>query len=247
MVFLGLTRPSPASRRVATEHGSSRGFNYPAEHVGASKYSPPAPASSPASSSNKPPVSTAAKRTAAANNSDKAAAPNSPSGSKSGGGGSSGGMQLRMPSVPYVTDCNFTRVGTGKEDFARAKGFMGQWGHFQLGWSDVDAATGTGKGDDVCVCANVFGVWIRNPLQIVYSEDGGGGGGGGSGGGRGGGGGGGGKGAKGGGGGGGACKDRFSFAHGCLEGHLLAGEEAFVLERREDDSVGLYKCNPVDP
>ena len=32
-------------------------------------------------------------------------------------------------------------------------------------------------------------------------------------------------------------KDRFSFAHGCLGGHLLSGEESFILERRSDDSV----------
>ena len=129
-------------------------------------------------------------------------------------------LRVRMPEVPYVTDRNFMRVGTGADDFTSAKVFMRRWGHFQLGWSEVDSATGTGRGDDVCVCANVFGVWIRNPLQIVYNEDGGGAAGG-----------------VGGGGGGGKCVERFSFAHGCLEGHLLAGEESFVLERREDDSV----------
>jgi len=32
-------------------------------------------------------------------------------------------------------------------------------------------------------------------------------------------------------------KDRYSFAHGCLGGHLLSGEESFILERRSDDSV----------
>jgi hypothetical protein len=81
------------------------------------------------------------------------------------------------------------------------------------------------------VCANVLGVWIRNPLQVVYN-DGGEGAGVGAGKGQkrhGSGGGGGGEGAE--------CKERFSFAHGCLDGHLLAGEESFVLERRADDSV----------
>eukprot|EP00983_Pelagomonas_calceolata_P073383 1152094-Pelagomonas_calceolata.AAC.3 len=31
---------------------------------------------------------------------------------------------------------------------------------------------------------------------------------------------------------------RFQFAHGCLKGHLLAGEESFAVEwDKEDDSV----------
>ena len=72
----------------------------------------------------------------------------------------------------------------------------------------------------MCVCANVLGVWIRNPLRVVYLEDGirpGGG-------------------ER-------VLSDRFAFAHGCLDGHLLAGEEAFVLERRaEDDSVWYGVC-----
>lgn len=208
MVFLGLTRPTLASRRVATEYGSSRGFNYPAEHVGASRDSPPVPTS--------PHPSSSSSNSGDINSNDGAAAiaPNSSSDASKNGGGKGGG--LRLPAVPYVTDCNFTRVGTGKDDFASAKGFMRRWGHFQLGWSEVDEATGTGRGDNVCVCANVLGVWIRNPLQVVYNEESSGSGG---------------VGQR------GRCKERFSFAHGCLEGHLLAGEESFVLERWEDDSV----------
>ena len=31
-------------------------------------------------------------------------------------------------------------------------------------------STGTKQGDAVCVCANVLGVWIRNPLQVVYTR-----------------------------------------------------------------------------
>ena len=50
MVFLGIRYPSPASRRVATDYGAARGFNYAAEHVGASRSSPPAPPPKPASS-----------------------------------------------------------------------------------------------------------------------------------------------------------------------------------------------------
>ena len=108
---------------------------------------------------------------------------------------------------------------------------MRRWGHFQLGWSEVAPDTGVKEGDLVCVCANVAGVWIRNPLRVVYAEEAG-------------------PGRRGGGVGGNddgyaaangspgdGVKDRYSFAHGCLGGHLLSGEESFILERRSDDSV----------
>ena len=56
----------------------------------------------------------------------------------------------------------------------------------------------------MCVCACVLGVWIRNPLQVVYRDE---------------------------------SKDRFALAHGCLQGHMLAGEEAFVVEKKSDGTV----------
>ena len=43
MVFLGLTKPNPASRRVAMDHGAQRGYNYPEPHVGATRAPPHAP------------------------------------------------------------------------------------------------------------------------------------------------------------------------------------------------------------
>ena len=135
--------------------------------------------------------------------------------------------------IPYAVDVNFTKIGAGKDDFARAKKMMNRWAHFQLGWSEVDESTGSAPGSDVCVCARVFGVWIRNPLKVVYNETSEGearGGGRGRGSGK--------NGTAGGAGAGnGRCVERFAFAHGCLGGHLLAGEESFVLERMEDDSV----------
>ena len=85
---------------------------------------------------------------------------------------------FRLFSLPYATDSTFVRVGAGAGDFARAKRVMERWGHFQLGWSEVDPDTGVAPGDPVCVCANILGVWIRNPLKVVYNESGGGGGGG---------------------------------------------------------------------
>lgn len=174
MVFLGLRYPTPASRRVATDHGTKRGFNYPPEHVGASRHSPPPPSSS---------------RKEAAVPSGKAPAD------------SQSRFQLN---VPYVADNTSTRVGGGAEDFAAAKRAVSTWKHFQLGWSEVAPGTGATRGDPVCVCARVLGVWIRNPLQVVYKEE---------------------------------TADRFALAHGCLQGHMLAGEEAFVVEKKSDGTV----------
>lgn len=195
MVFLGVRYPTPASRRVATEYGASRGHNYPPEHVGATRACPPPP--SPAPTPGPPPSSSPPS---------SSASPRPPS--------------LRLPSVPYAVDRTFARVGSGEADFRRAKRLLREWGHFQLGWSEVDPATPVAEDARVCVCANVLGVWIRNPLRVVYLEDGirpGGG-------------------ER-------VLSDRFAFAHGCLDGHLLAGEEAFVLERRaEDDSVWYGVC-----
>ena len=194
MVFLGLTRPNPASRRVAMDHGASRGYNYPEPHVGATRR-----------------------------------APHAPSNDGVGGWRPADGP---LASVPYARDATFVEIGRGAGDYARAKGMMRRWGHFQLGWSEVAPDTGVKEGDLVCVCANVAGVWIRNPLRVVYAEEETG------------------PGRRGGGAGGkndghaaangspgDDVKDRFSFAHGCLGGHLLAGEESFILERRSDDSV----------
>jgi uncharacterized protein (UPF0548 family) len=130
-------------------------------------------------------------------------------------------------SFPYATDSSFVRVGAGSEDFAVAKRAVSEWKHFQLGWSEVAKGTGVNPGDAVCVCANVLGVWIRNPLRVVYNEET--------------------TNAI-------SCSSsleeknaanpktktvrrRFALAHGCLEGHLLSGEEAFVVERRADESV----------
>ncbi|ACO67194.1 predicted protein [Micromonas commoda] len=122
-----------------------------------------------------------------------------------------------LASMPYARDATFVEIGRGAGDYARAKGMMRRWGHFQLGWSEVAPDTGVKEGDLVCVCANVAGVWIRNPLRVVYAEEAGA------------------TGRRGGGAGG--KNDGFSFAHGCLGGHLLSGEESFILERRSDDSV----------
>ena len=94
MVFLGLTRPTPASRRVAMDHGASCGYNYPEPHVGATRR-----------------------------------APHAPSNDGVGGWRPADGP---LASVPYARDATFVEIGRGAGDYARAKGMMRRWGHFQL-------------------------------------------------------------------------------------------------------------------
>ena len=106
-----------------------------------------------------------------------------------------------------------------QDDFQRAKAIVEQWGHFQLGWTEVDPEiSGTRVGDKVCVCARILGIWIRNPLQIVYNES-----------------------EKKPGGDARGRVESFSFAHGCLEGHMLAGEERFAVELLKDDDSVWYE------
>mmetsp|Transcript_39121 Transcript_39121/g.65727 ORF Transcript_39121/g.65727 Transcript_39121/m.65727 type:complete len:217 (-) Transcript_39121:252-902(-) len=122
----------------------------------------------------------------------------------------------------YKIDHKRVKLGQGSAAFERAKKLLNKWEHFQLGWAQVDSDTPVKQGSPVCVTAQVAFLWTRHPLEIVYvadSEKG--------------------KGTKtrivtpt-----GEPCKARYTFAHGCLKGHMLAGEERFAVEWLEDDSV----------
>lgn len=80
--------------------------------------------------------------------------------------------------------------------------------HFQLGWAEVDPSTPVKEGAGVCVKSKVAFLWTRHPLQVVYVSERP-------------------KGKR-------APKDerppvpggapakaRYTFAHGCLHGHML--------------------------
>lgn len=112
----------------------------------------------------------------------------------------------------WVEDRTRTDIGAGERTYARACEALKTWEHFDLGWASVDASTGHAVGDGVCVRARVGGVWMRNPLEIVrlraQKKDE----------------------RRG-------VKKRFSFAHGTMEGHVLAGEERFAVELMEDGRV----------
>ncbi|GFR50580.1 hypothetical protein Agub_g12854 [Astrephomene gubernaculifera] len=117
----------------------------------------------------------------------------------------------------WVVDAVSVRVGQGDRAFRAACSCLHRWGHFQLGWARVRSDTGTRQGCPVAVTSRTLFMWSCNPLRIVYSVE--------------------------------QQPPRFRlpwqprparsfrFAHGCVEGHLLAGEESFGVEMRPDGSV----------
>jgi len=123
----------------------------------------------------------------------------------------------------WAVDHTRVQVGTGRATYEKGKRALQSWRHFQLGWTTVDPSTKVKKGEKVCVVARAILPWTRNPLEIVYA------------------------------------KERtqqlppaaagkpgtegwvFRFAHGCLGGHLLAGEERFAMEWRKDDDSVWYE------
>lgn len=113
----------------------------------------------------------------------------------------------------WAIDETRTKIGTGEETYARCVAALEKWEHFNLGWARVDGeTTGTRVGEEVCVEARVGPVWIRNPLRVVRLE---------------------GRRRRG----DDDAKKRFTFAHGTLGGHLLAGEERFAVELGRNGDV----------
>jgi len=155
------------------------------------------------------------------------------------------GATRDAPPLPPAVDGGWAldharvRVGSGRAAYEAARDLVRRWGHFQLGWTDVDPATPVAPGAPVCVRANTMGAWSANPLRVVYVEEG-------------------------------RCRltppagapstaarprgagappprppppadgRRFAFAHGCLGGHLLAGEERFAVEWDDRGDGGVY-------
>lgn len=120
----------------------------------------------------------------------------------------------------FVTNHASVKLGSGKDVFLDGKKALQNWRHFQLPWAFVDASTPILEGTKVCVCAHELVAWIMNPLQVLYVD----------------------------------AKEppkfpsrvdqnnhqqqaAFAFGSGTLRGHMLAGEEKFAVEWREDDSV----------
>uniref|UniRef100_A0A7S1T008 DUF1990 domain-containing protein n=1 Tax=Tetraselmis chuii TaxID=63592 RepID=A0A7S1T008_9CHLO len=122
----------------------------------------------------------------------------------------------------WTVDHTRVQVGKGRAAYEEGKRALKSWQHFQLGWTTVDASTRVEKGSKVCVVARAVLPWTRNPLEIVYAKEGS-------------------RKVPASDGKGGTNAKVFSFAHGCLGGHLLAGEERFAMEWRKDDDSVWYE------
>ena len=129
----------------------------------------------------------------------------------------------RNKSNRYAIDRTKIVIGKGDEDFRKAIALLKKWEHFKLKWTSVDKRTEQRKREKVCVLVNIIPfVYIFNPLEIVYVEEE-------------------------------ASRRRrlirpsaektsnyYAFAHATLQGHMLAGEEKFTIEKSTNDGEEVF-------
>jgi hypothetical protein len=59
------------------------------------------------------------------------------------------------------------QVGDGDKVYKAARACLQRWGHFQLGWSNVDPSTGVAEGTVLAITSKTLFLWNCNPLRIV--------------------------------------------------------------------------------
>jgi len=108
----------------------------------------------------------------------------------------------------YEIDHNRLRLGDGEAVYLRAVAALRNWKQFDLGWvTIVPAGTPVEVGRIVAVQASTFGFWSLSAARIVYIIEDEG------------------------------PVRRFGFAYGTLPNHVECGEERFMIEWLEDNSV----------
>jgi uncharacterized protein (UPF0548 family) len=118
------------------------------------------------------------------------------------------GASNNSPPSTFRVDHNRIQLGRGKEVFDKAREAIGSWKPFDLGWVRLCwPDTPIKPGSTVAILAKSFGLRSLNAARIVY-----------------------------------VIEDlaphvRFGFAYGTLPEHVECGEERFLVEWREDDSV----------
>ena len=118
------------------------------------------------------------------------------------------GATRNKPPAGYTIDHNRVRLGEGRETFMRASDALSRWRHFELGGASVvPHGSPMQTGTTVAVQAHTFGFWSLNACRIVYTINEDG------------------------------PVKRFGFAYGTLPDHAERGEERFMIERLEDNSV----------
>ena len=118
------------------------------------------------------------------------------------------GATRTAPPAGYTIDHNHIRLGEGRETFMRASDALSKGRHFELGWASVmPHGSPLQIGTTVAVQAHTLGFWTLNACRIVYTINEDG------------------------------PVKRFGFAYGTLPDHAERGEERFMIEWLEDDSV----------
>jgi uncharacterized protein (UPF0548 family) len=119
------------------------------------------------------------------------------------------GATANQPPTGFTVDHNQIQLGKGTQRFQRAVSALQRWEQFDLGWVTVKPS---GKplqvGTTVAVQAHTFGFWSLSAARVIYLID-----------------------ER------QTQSARFGFAYGTLPDHVEQGEERFMIERREDDSV----------
>jgi uncharacterized protein (UPF0548 family) len=119
-----------------------------------------------------------------------------------------GATRSEMPPAKYTVDHNRVRLGDGENIYHRAVSVLRSWKQFDLGWvTIVPPNTPVEVGRTVAVQAATFGFWSLSAARIVYVIEEA------------------------------ALVKRFGFAYGTLPNHVECGEERFMVEQREDNSV----------
>lgn len=71
----------------------------------------------------------------------------------------------------WKVDYDCVLVGKGRQAYSRAKEYVRQWKHMDLGWVDTNKPP-TQVGDVVVVMGKVLGLlWMRNPMTITFQEE----------------------------------------------------------------------------
>lgn len=118
------------------------------------------------------------------------------------------GTTQSEPPAGYTIDHNRRKLGYGEETYQRAVSALKSWKQFDLGWvTIVPHNTPVEIGRTVAVQAKTFGFWSLSACRIVYVID-----------------------ERG-------SMRKFGFAYGTLPDHVECGEERFMIEWYEDDSV----------
>jgi uncharacterized protein (UPF0548 family) len=111
------------------------------------------------------------------------------------------GATARELPARFVVDRTRVRLGRGEAVFESARAALGAWRQFELGWLEAwPANTPIRAGEVVALVARTAGLWWLNACRIVYAVDESG------------------------------PTRRYGFAYGTLLGHVMRGEERFLVE-----------------